>query len=347
MKKFIKKFYSYYCINHKIVIHKNNMKKKVNGVRNKIPDLTVEEISILKDYWCKYNIKPDINTYKWYKHSCGYFDPRFIPEDVYDAYILPFFNNEKRCYGLNDKNLFEIYYGKELMPKTIIRRVNGVIQDGNYNCISFNEALSVIKKYNKVVVKPSVDSCQGMGVKCVKSVDFESIIKNYNSDYVVQELIKQHEELKRFNESSVNVLRITTVMLKSGIEVVAPIIRVGAPGNFTDHFNIAIGIDEKGRLLSKGKDTKGKQVDELPNKERICELKIPCYDKMVTTVKKLHAITPQARIIGWDVCADNYDNIIIIEANFNFPGIVRSQDCCGPLFGNITELILNEVFERK
>ena len=74
---------------------------------------------------------------------------------------------------------------------------------------------------DKVVLKPTIDSCSGQGVllfskqnNCFISNNGDVLsgefLKSYNDDFVLQETIVQHPDLAKFNPSSVNTLRICT-----------------------------------------------------------------------------------------------------------------------------------------
>ena len=56
---------------------------------------------------------------------------------------------------------------------------------------------------------------------------------------------------------------------------------------------------------------------------------------------------PHFRLISWDIALDKNNNPIIIEANLKYGEIDFHQLNNGPLFGDDTKEILNEVFVHK
>ncbi len=74
--------------------------------------------------------------------------------------------------------------------------------------------------------------------------------------------------------------------------------------------------------------------------------KVPSYDKAVSLVKKVHPLIPHFRLVSWDIAIDNEGEPVLIEANMRKGGINLNQFNNGPLFGDLTERVLDEVFEK-
>ncbi len=70
---------------------------------------------------------------------------------------------------------------------------------------------------------------------------------------------------------------------------------------------------------------------------------IPSYHEAVETVKRLHLQLPFFNLIGWDVAIDENGDPVVIEWNAK-PGL--SQSAYGPGFGEYTERILKELWNR-
>lgn len=150
--------------------------------------------------------------------------------------------------------------------------------------------------------------------------------------------MRQHEFFSKFNPSSVNVLRITSLFWKSEIYILGAILRVGAPGEFCDHTTSPennhpriIALDDEGRLT-------GKVIDpDLANVYDGCYGVAPCgqvpkYSRMKELVRREHMRFPHHRIIGWDITLDENANIVCIEYNCEWPGVIQSQYVLGPIF---------------
>ncbi len=345
-KRILKRVYTSYKVARNTVQFRADMKKKIAGGSISLVDLSDTEKEHINSYWKAYGIKPDLKTYQWYKSVTGLCDPRFIPEDVYVNYIMHITNNDARCRGVNDKNLFHILFHDAHMPEALIHCINGVLLDMNFKVISEDEAVSLVEGEKKIVIKPSVDSAQGKNVLCINSDELVAHMHKFGKDFVVQKIIKQHPVFAKLNESSVNVVRITTYMDTDDVKIIDSIIRVGSKDQFTDHFNLAIGIDSEGRLNQYGVMKDGRRVTELPNGLTFGGLQLPAYKKMCDVAMKMHPRIGAALIVGWDITVNENCEAVIIEANLQFPGIIRSQECNGPLFGELTETILSTIMRR-
>lgn len=316
------------------------IKKKLET--SNLLDYALEDdfVKSVEKYWRNgFGIEPDINTFKYLVGVTGVPDVRYISEDVYVNYILPKTNPYNRCNGLNDKNVFPLLF-PNLTPCCLFCDVNGILMDSNYNIISENKITDLLKNEDKVVIKPTTNTCQGKNVVCVEKYDVQKYMKLLKKDYTVQKLIRQHKVLAGLNSSSVNVIRITTYLSRDGVKILDAIIRVGSAGNFTDHLNLAVGIESDGRLKDFGVTVSGKRVYEFSNGKKIKDIVIPSFEKMCEVAAEMHCRLAQALIIGWDFTVDENGKPVIIEANLDFPGILRSQECNGPLFGEYTEEIL-------
>lgn len=346
LKKALKKACTNIYETRNRIKYRTDMQKKLNSAEIPINELSTYERAEISEYWKKFGLKPDFNTFKWYYSVNGEKNPRYISEDIYTNYIWTKLNDMKRCKGINDKNMLDIFYAGFNMPETVFHNIHGIFLDKNYKMITREKGILLASECDKVVIKAAVDSCQGNDVVCVKGNECKKIIDRFGKDYIVQKVVKQHSTFAKLNESSVNVIRMTSLLLNGEVYILDSIIRVGAPGNFTDHKNVAIGIDENGLLRDFGVTVKGRKVTKLPNGFAFGGgYKLAGYREMVSLVKDLHTRTPQARLIGWDLTADEEGHPLIIEANMEFPGIGRGQDCNGPFFGELTDEVLKFVLQ--
>ena len=73
---------------------------------------------------------------------------------------------------------------------------------------------------------------------------------------------------------------------------------------------------------------------------------IPNYDSAVNLVKKAHKMVPHFRAVSWDI-AITEESTVLIEANLFRGGIDLLQLSNGPLYGEDTKKILDEVFKKS
>ena len=71
------------------------------------------------------------------------------------------------------------------------------------------------------------------------------------------------------------------------------------------------------------------------------KIKVPSYDKILEAVRIAHKDIPHFRIIGWDFSIDENGEPVFIEYN-GAPAM--NQVSFGPLFGELTESVLNTIF---
>jgi len=73
---------------------------------------------------------------------------------------------------------------------------------------------------------------------------------------------------------------------------------------------------------------------------------LPSYDKAVELVKKTHPRIAHFRSVSWDIAIVEDGTPVLIEANLCRGGIDLLQLNNGPLFGDDTKIILDEVFGK-
>lgn len=154
-----------------------------------------------------------------------------------------------------------------------------------------------------------------------RSVD-ELIEAVFSTDYIIQERIIQHEKMSALCSSSVNTIRLQTVMDKDGN--VIPFgsgVRIGRMGNIVDNWakgGVFVGIDAKTeRLKDIGilKPKYGTKVTEHPDTHvAFSGYPIPFYKEAERMAVELHRLMYRSHSIGWDI-AITENGPIIIEGN--------------------------------
>ena len=98
-------------------------------------------------------------------------------------------------------------------PRTILRNSNHSFYDGSGKIISFNQAKSLLESETRFVIKPAIYSGEGIDIFFYEKddchdMDFQIMMESYGSDYIVQEVITQHEVLANIHPSSLNTIRV-------------------------------------------------------------------------------------------------------------------------------------------
>ena len=90
----------------------------------------------------------------------------------------------------------------------------------------------------------------------------------------------------------------------------------------------------------------GKRFDKHPQGLVFKGFKVPGYDKAVELVKKAHPMIGHFRLVSWDIAVDENGEAVLIEANMRNGGINLHQFSNGPFFGDLTDKVLIEVFNK-
>lgn len=277
-------------------------------------------------------------------------DDNYIPEILFYSKIEPVLNQSIMYPALEDKNLLENFFPVSIVPKTIIKNINGFYYDDRGQ-IGLEAALNRCRQCSVWVIKPSIGTAGGLRVKKVilkdlKSAkdDLKTLFDEYRSDFIVQEIIKQNSHLSKLNPSSLNTIRMMSYMRQEEVIPLSAVIRIGKSGSFTDNLTIggmACGINEKGRLKKMAVDNYGNKYSYSDHGTLLHQFEIPMFQTAISLVKKLHTQMPHFKIISWDLAIDDKSEVRLIEFNSLGQGINMHQETNGPLFGEYTHEILS------
>ncbi len=316
--------------------------------------LTKEQEQQIRRFWRCYTNDFDISYHRYYINRNGNFDVRFIPDDLFAGYIDKYLNNREIECGIADKNYFDMYLNGFKMPKTYLHLINGQLLDNNYNFIDIKTAKNILMKYNSFIVKPSMSSYGGKNVQFYNNYKYEDLEKLFrdtvSKNLIFQEQIKQNKNLAILHPDSVNTIRIMTLILNGEVITLSSSLRLGVGKNKVDNASaggIYCGIKDNGELTNFAYNTKGERFNVHPDGGNFRQCKIQCMDKVKEIVKLAAQRFPHFRLIGWDIAIDEDGEPVIIEANLTMSSLDVVQTVGGPLFGEHTEQILDEVFNSN
>lgn len=302
--------------------------------------------------------KPNLVFHNFFTEKTGVFHANYIPQDLYVGYIDPYFNDIKAAKYLDNKCYFDALFHRIPQPHLVLKRVNKMWLDNECHPVSEQEMKAIIlREENGMFVKEAQTSSGGHGVTFVESDENapKKVLEAaaaIPTDIVIQRPIVQHAELAKMNDSSVNTLRLYSVLSKAGTaKIYSAVLRMGNAGSKVDNYaagGISCGIDESGKLRKYGYNKKGMQVCAHPTSNITFEgYEVPSYDRAVELVKTAHPLMPHFRSVSWDIAITADGTPVLIEANLCRGGIDLLQLNNGPLFGEDTVSILNEVFGNK
>ncbi len=329
---------------------------------NVIP-LDASEIEEIDGFWSHYlpcNLRErliDKDYYGFYKKvkKDNELLVHYLPDMFYQAFIDEYFTNPQHSRPFDDKNQYDLYFHDVYRPKTIFRKLRNQYLDSDYNFISQEQAIKLAKNNGEVILKIAKFSCGGKGILFWngENKNDEELLKFLNqSDRVIcQNVIKQHAELNRLNPSSVNTIRVMTLMFKDKVHVLSGVLRMGVNGSRVDNASsggIICGIMPDGRLKNVAYNPSGNQFFKHPQGTAFDSVSIPnysqCIDLAVTLAKRLSSVTRQ---ISWDFAIDESGQPILIEFNVTWGQLDFHQLCNGPIFGDLTHEVLDEVFQNS
>lgn len=184
------------------------------------------------------------------------------------------------------------------------------------------------EKYNsfqnnveKIIIKP-VSSSKGKGVRILSEklsqAQFEQMMCETDLGILFEEYIVQCKDISRFNDSSVNTVRMPTFLFGQDVEVVHPFLRLGRNGSVVDNAGsggIICALDAKTGIVIAAADELGQQYIEHPDSHlQIIDYQVPQWDEAVAFAKELAMRVPSNRYTGWDIALTE-NGWVLVEAN--------------------------------
>lgn len=316
--------------------------------------LTAAEKAEIDQFWSKYEFigKIDYDAFKTYYNRSGIADPRYLPQYIYSYFLRPNTVPEHYLVPFQNKAYLPNILCTAKQPEMIVRKVEGIYYNDKFEHITRKKAvricMDVLESGREIVVKPS-GKAGGKGVEFIASAtpdELEALFRKKGKLFVVQKAIRQHPEMAKLNPTTVNTVRLTTVLHKGKFKATAALIKVGSPNVRVDnykHGGCLIGVNMDGSALPWALNIDRERITELPSGVKLGEggfTQVPCFDSVLKTAERAHYCIPKIKVISWDIAIDDENEAEIIEANF--AGDLRMhQVLTGPVFGELTEEILD------
>lgn len=314
--------------------------------------LTKQEKKQAIEFYKPY-LKIDPVFHAFYKEKTGEFQVENLPVDVYINRVDEYFNNRNASHVLDNKCLYSRLFPGISTLEVIASRMGGFWYDGQMNIITKQQWIKELQKEEAVFLKAATDSFGGNGVKFVemKNLDeLEAFLKIQKGDLVVQRPFIQHPSFAKLNSSSVNTLRILSLLTQEGVAFYSSFVRMGVGKTKVDNAaqgGIFCGLREDGSLKDTAYRLNGESFKSHPDNHLVFDgYKLVGYDKAKELIKKAHPLIPTFRMISWDIVIDEQGEAHMLEANFSKGGVGAYQLSNGPLFGKDTKKILDEVFGK-
>lgn len=321
--------------------------------------VNAQEIKEIDAFWERFmsaEVRSLLINYKYYDIYNNVLAPgeelcHYMPDSFYQTFIDEYYTNPQHSFPCDDKNLYDLYFHDVNRPVTIFRKTNGFFLDGNYKEISLNNVIALCTDEEEVILKKGRFSMSGEGIMFWNGHQSEEALLKFlgeSSDVVCQRIIKQHSELSRINPTSVNTIRIMTFVFAGQVHILSIVLRMGVNGARVDNAcqgGIVCGVKSSGQLKDIAYNTYGTRFLKHPQGLSFESVTIPNFDEctdLVTILAK--RFSSVSRLISWDLAVDESGHPLLIEFNLSFGELDFHQLCNGPIFGDMTEDVLNDVF---
>lgn len=233
--------------------------------------------------------------------------------------------NNKLVSMLNDREYYHFFSVK----KDFYNRFSEYL---GRDWLDFSEATperfrAFLEGRREIMVKPAAES-GGKGVEKLNVKDFPSLDTLYRTLQekqigVVEEVIVQHPEMSRLNRSSLNTLRVVTIVNRTGPHIVYAHVRIGNHGRPVDNLHsggMFAPIDlDTGKIQYPAYDKDRITYEVHPDTgTRIQGFQIPFWEETKALCLKAATVVPQMKYIGWDVGVTE-NGPLFVEGN-DMPG---------------------------
>lgn len=179
-------------------------------------------------------------------------------------------------------------------------------------------------KWGGVIVVKPLNLSSGRGIFTFnpeKDSWAELEAKLDGNEYLIEERVELHPDLKRLNPPSCQTIRVYTIVDADGnVKILDTVIRVGGGDSIQDNFHakgVVYPIDmNSGRIKGAGKDLLNNEYLVHPSTGIYMPgYQIPNWEGAMGFVKRAASQNKEVRFIGWDV-AITPDGFEMIEGNY-------------------------------
>ena len=322
--------------------------------------LTATEKKQVDAIWSCIWSKPSYRWHEHFKKTNGSFDPFFLPVDTFYLDLMPRLSHLPLATAWEDKSYYAARFPDVPFPRLVAACIDGMLCDKDLEPCGYEWLWSEIEQLGTVFVKPSMGSYQGIGAFKLNASDADApenlakVLSGSGDNYVIQELVSQHEALASLNNSSVNIIRMNTVRLGEEDPFLAnATIRFGIPGRVTDVTYVdgvetarVVGLTEEGVVRDFFCDQDGNRAPLSDLSTSLGGAALPGFDRAREVCLTMHRRLHHFGIVAFDVAIAGSAEPVIIEMNLGGPGAVFYQYANGPFFGRRTEEVIEWCMKR-
>lgn len=232
---------------------------------------------------------------------------------------------------LNDEQANKIFDNKLLFNERFKKYIGRNFIDAAH--CDFDDFSNFCKGKSQIFCKPK-DSCSGKGIYKIISIDDNTDLKTLhsfmiNNDLMCEDVVIQHDQMNNLNSSSINTVRITTVLKDDIVYPMYSVLRIGTNNSKVD--NVSSGgiytvLSDEGKIINPcwSDKTISTYSYHPTNNFSLIGFEVPFFKQAVELCKKAALIEKKVRYVGWDVAICK-DGPIIIEGN-QLPGYDMPQN---------------------
>lgn len=279
------------------------------------------------------------------RYHIGYLDYRVFgfcgkPARVRKTYMT-MDHNLALCRRMNDPAHTRVFVDKALFNQRFAAYLGRAWLDLRH--ATADDLRAFCDGRDRVFAKQT-ESFGGQGITRVELVpppDYEALYWQLaeGRQWLVEEVIRQHPEMDRLCDRSINTVRIVTLWPEGGEpQLVYALARMGNGKGCVD--NVSSGglytqVSPEGVLTAPAFcDKTGEYYERHPASGTVIPgFRVPCFDEAVALCREAARLEPRVRYVGWDV-AITPDGPVLIEGN-ELPGYDMCQNAgqveCGIL----------------
>lgn len=226
---------------------------------------------------------------------------------------------------MNDKAYWHFFDDKTQFDKLFAAEVNREWMKIDESTTS-EQLKNMLAKCEDIIAKP-LEGSSGVGISKYHSADWAgkeeellSLLRK-NETGIIEDVVKQHHLMASLCPTSVNTIRIATLIGDKKEGIVYAFLRIGN-GKVMDNVDcggMAARVDlESGKLLTVGADKAGNTYEKHPmTGTPIIGFTIPYWEEAKQMALKAMKVVPQVRFVAWDI-AITENGPVFIEGN-SFP----------------------------
>ena len=307
---------------------------RLNGISNR-------PVAGEDDYLKKWKRLSRLVAVEDYRLFSNYIQPSadLVPEAVSHNIVEAILNPIRYRPYYADKNMFDKIMPDGFMPPTCLRRINGFYYDADYKPL-IEEKIKLddfTAMYNRIVIKPTVDSCSGRNVTVLvrekfgwkalnnssipNNLTIQNLSKIWGDNFIVQKCMGQSNFMNYFCPTSVNSIRLFVYRSIKNDESVVPaaVIRVGHKGACVDNIHqggLCVGVYPDGSLANYGTNTMGQRFTKINDVDLEKEhFVIPNFENVLAFAKRVGERITHCRMSNIDVMLDENNQPHLIEYN--------------------------------